>query len=70
MPVKKFRSVEEAAQTQWLEPGDPRIWEGVVRRWQLHRFLSRRPPRAPAAGVFKYRSVEEKQQAAASSDHS
>jgi hypothetical protein len=61
MPVRKFRSVEEAARSLWLEPGDPRIWAGVVRRWQLHRFLAReRTPRA--SGVFKFHSIDEKQQ--------
>lgn len=61
MPVRKFRSVEEAARSLWLEPGDSRIWAGVVRRWQLHRFLAgARTQRTP--GVFKFRSIDEKQQ--------
>ncbi len=61
MPVRKFRSLAEAERSLWLEPGDPRIWEGHLRRWQLHRFFARHvaPRRTP--GVFKYRSVEEKQ---------
>jgi hypothetical protein len=61
MPVRKFRSLEEAARSLWLEPGDPRIWAGVVRRWQLHRFLAAaRAPHTP--GVFKFHSIDEKQQ--------
>lgn len=61
MPVRKFRSLEEAARSLWLEPGDPRIWEGVIRRWQLHRFFAgEHPQRTP--GVLKFRSVDEKQQ--------
>jgi hypothetical protein len=61
MPVRKFRSLEEAARSLWLDPGDPRIWAGVIRRWQLHRFLAgERTARAP--GVFKFHSIDEKQQ--------
>ena len=60
MPVKKFRELAEATRESWLEPGDPKIWEGAQRRWLLHRFFSR--DRTPGrAGVFKYRSIEDKQ---------
>ena len=61
MPVKKYRTLTEAQRDHWLEPGDPQIWEGMCRRWALHRVLAPPPPRGPR-GVFKYRSVEEKQQ--------
>jgi hypothetical protein len=61
MPVRKFRSLEEAARSLWLEPGDPRIWEGVVRRWQLHRFFARERTPARTPGVLKFRSIAEKQ---------
>jgi hypothetical protein len=61
MPVRKFRTLDEATRSLWLEPGDPRIWDGLVRRWRLHRFLAREPARARPSGVFKYRSIEEKQ---------
>lgn len=61
MPVKKFRTLEEAERSLWLEPGDSRIWHGLVRRWQLHRFFARRAQPARRPGVYKYRSVEEKQ---------
>ncbi len=64
MPVQKFRSLEEAARALWLEPGDPRIWEALVRRWRIHRALRPQGPR-PAPGVYRYRSLEEKQRAAA-----
>ena len=61
MPVRKFRTLDEAARSLWLEPGDPRIWDGVVRRWHLHRFFARERQRARTPGVSKYRSLEEKQ---------
>jgi hypothetical protein len=61
MPVRKFRTLDEAARSLWRDPGDPRIWDGVVRCWQLHRFLARGPLRRRAPGVFKYASIDEKQ---------
>lgn len=61
MPVRKFRTLDEAARSLWLEPGDPRIWDGVVRRWRLHRFFARERRRARTPGVSKYRSLEDKQ---------
>jgi len=61
MPVRKFRTLDAAARSLWLPPGDPRIWNGVVRRWHLHRFFSPRPRPARPPGVFKYRSIDEKQ---------
>jgi hypothetical protein len=46
--------------SRWFEPGDPRIWEGVVRRWQIHRFLA--PRSTPKRyGVAKFKSIAEKQ---------
>lgn len=60
MPVKKFRTFEDAARSLWLEPGDPRIWDGVVRRWRLHTFFAP-APKLRQQGVFRYRSIEEKQ---------
>jgi hypothetical protein len=62
MAVQKFRTLAEAERSLWLEPGDPRIWDGVVRRWNLHRFFAPRSSARRATGVFKYRSVEHKQQ--------
>jgi hypothetical protein len=61
MPVRKFRSLDEAGRSLWRTPGDPAIWDGVIRRWQLHRFLAREPMRTRTPGVFKYVSIEEKQ---------
>jgi hypothetical protein len=61
MPVRKFRSLEEAERSLWLEPGDPRIWEAHQRRWKLHRFFARDTGRKRTPGVFRFRSIEEKQ---------
>ena len=70
MPVKKFRTLDDAERSLWLDPGDARIWGGVVRRWQLHRFFAREPVRRRTPGVFKYRSIDEKQRAASLSGQS
>ncbi len=60
MPVKKYRSLDEAERDLWMEPGDRRIWEALCRRWQVHRFFSAGGDE-PKRGVFRYRSIEEKQ---------
>ena len=65
MPVRKFRTLEEAGRSLWLEPGDPRIWEGLVRRWRLHQFFSRERKQPRKRGVVKFRSIEDKQQSQA-----
>jgi hypothetical protein len=60
MPVRKFRSPEEMERSLHYEPGDPRIWDALRRRWTMHCFFAAR--RVPAAyGVFRYRSIDEKQ---------
>jgi hypothetical protein len=59
--VRKFRTLDEAARRLWLEPGDPRIWDALVRRWHVHRFFKREPMRVRRPGVSKYRSIAEKQ---------
>lgn len=61
MPVRKLRSLDEAERSLWLEPGDARIWEAHRRRWRLHRFFAREVTRKRTPGVFKFRSIEEKQ---------
>jgi len=60
MPVRKFRSLDDAARSLWLNPGDPRIWDGMVRRWRLHSFFVRQPTRMRTPGVFRYRSIADK----------
>ncbi len=59
MPVRKFRDLTEAERALWMEPGDPRIWEAMCRRWAIRLFFS--PPRRKSSpGVFKYASMAEK----------
>lgn len=60
MPVRKFRSLEDAERSLWLEPGDARIWEAAVARWAIHLALGA-PPQARPRGVTRYRSLEERQ---------
>jgi hypothetical protein len=55
MPVRRLRSLDEAEQTLWQTPGDPRLWQSIAAVWGLARRLS--PPHFPP-GVYKHRSVE------------
>lgn len=56
MPVRKFRSFDEASRDLWLEPGDP----AIVRRMDVVLGLVRygRPIPFPR-GVHRYRSAED-----------
>jgi AbrB family looped-hinge helix DNA binding protein len=63
VPVQRFESLEDAARALWLPPGDPRIWEALIRRWRIHHALGPKGGR-PAPGVYRYRALEEKQRAA------
>lgn len=53
MPVRKFRSLEEARQALWTAPEDPAILERMKRLGQLAR-----APQRPR-GVFRFRSIDE-----------
>lgn len=56
MPVRKLRSLEEAEDSLFRDPNDPRLWPSLVALWRLSdRLFSRRLP----PGVYKHRSVEE-----------
>ena len=61
MSVRKFRNLADAERSLWREPGDPSIWDGVIRRWQLHRFFAPEAIGKRTPGVYKYTSVDEKQ---------
>jgi hypothetical protein len=62
MPLDKFRSLADAERSMWLEPGSSEIWTAARQRWALHCALRRSPPEE-WRGVFRYRSIEEKQRA-------
>jgi hypothetical protein len=56
MPVYKYRSIEDMPDTPWYEPGDPRLFEALVRLAELSQRLH---PRRHRPGVMKFRSIEE-----------
>jgi len=60
MPVKKFRSVEEMPPVDWCETVDEECFRRIARLWaRSSAFSARVYPR----GVFKFRSLEEAQEA-------
>lgn len=63
MTVRKFRSIEEMGAPVWREPGSRELYEAIRRVWEFGRRTSRRGYRP---GVYRYRSVEEMQEAAPS----
>lgn len=64
MPVRKFRSLEEAERALWREPGDPAIWQAAKARWSIHRAIGAPGPER-VRGVRRFRSIQDKQRAAA-----
>jgi hypothetical protein len=56
MPVRKFRTLQEAEDSLWYEPGDPRLWRAIARVWDFGARTAgyRFPP-----GVYKLRSIED-----------
>lgn len=60
MPVRKFRSVEEMPPVPWCESLDDRCLRRIANLWsRSSTFSSMVYPR----GVFKFRNLEEAQQA-------
>ena len=56
MPVRKYRTHEEAQRDLWLPPGDPRILKALAFVLGLNALAPTKPfPR----GVHRYRSIEE-----------
>lgn len=60
MPVRRFRSVEEMNRPVWREPGSAQLLEAIRNVWEFGRLTSRRRFRP---GVYRYRTIEEMQQA-------
>jgi hypothetical protein len=60
MPIQKFRSVEEMPPVDWCDPQGEEFLRRVSKLWARSSAFSQRIyPR----GVFKFRSIEEAQQA-------
>jgi len=56
MPVRKFRSFEEAREALWGDPDDPAYRRQLAWLWALSSRLARfRYPR----GVYRYATIEE-----------
>lgn len=57
MPFRKLHSLEAAEEAAWLDRDDPRLLDRIRRVWDLSFRLS---PRYFPPGVYKFRSIEEK----------
>lgn len=60
MPIQKFRSLDEMQRALWRHPSGPVPLERIRRLWSRSRHIR---PRVYPHGVFKYRTIEEAQQA-------
>lgn len=60
MPVYKFRSIEEMDAHAWRRPGDPDLYRAIAFVWDLARRTNRR---RFSPGVYRYRSIDEMNQA-------
>jgi|CXWL01.1.fsa_nt_gi hypothetical protein len=58
MPVRKFKSLEEMEDSNWYEPGDPRLLAAIERVW---RFARETCPVSIPPGVYRHRTIEEAQ---------
>jgi hypothetical protein len=56
MPVRRFRSHEEARRALWMDPGDPGLPGRIRRLWERSRKLA---PLGIPRGLRKFRSIEE-----------
>lgn len=56
MPVQKFRTLDEAREALWGEPGSAEHLRRVAWLWAFGRKLQ---PRRYPPGVHRYRSIEE-----------
>jgi lipopolysaccharide/colanic/teichoic acid biosynthesis glycosyltransferase len=57
MPLRKLRSLKEAEEAVWFDRNDPRLTRAIRGLWDFSFRLS---PRRYPPGVFKFRSIEEK----------
>lgn len=57
MPFRKLRSLKEAEEAVWLDRDDPRLPDAIRELWDWSFRLA---PRYFPPGVYKFRSIEEK----------
>jgi hypothetical protein len=60
MPVQKFRSIEDMPPVPWCETLDEKCLRRIASLWSRFSLLS---PRIYPRGVFKFRTLEEAQEA-------
>ena len=58
MPVRKFRSLQDAEDSLWRAPGDPGLWRAMRSVWD---FAARTCPRRFPPGVHKHETIEDAQ---------
>ena len=63
MPVRRFRSAEEMNRPVWRKAGDPQLYRAIREVWELGQRTSKKRFRA---GVYRFRSIDDMQAAAAS----
>lgn len=56
MPVRKYRSIYEMPDDDWLPVGSPELFDAIRSVWG---FSARTCPWAPPPGVYKHRSIRE-----------
>lgn len=56
MPVRKYRSLQEAEDDLWMDPGDPRLPAVIRGLWRRSYQLTPLPGRP---GIRKFRNMEE-----------
>ena len=60
MPVQKFRDLDEMRRALWCDSSDKNLPKRIAALWKRSFQIS---PRVYPRGVFKYRSIEEAQEA-------
>lgn len=57
MPVRRFRTFEDAAQALWIDRGDPSLAPRIRALWSRSRQIAPGPP--PPRGLRRFRTIEE-----------
>ena len=56
MPVRRFRSVDDAEQSVWMDRNDPRLWSAIKSVWE---FSDRVYPYRFPPGVHKHQTIDD-----------